>query len=279
MGEGGYATGYATAKFPASEKKKKPKSDDRRPLFLYFADVTEADLAQVAAAESKADARKLLRKFMKIDQPEGLQAEILIDMHYHNYDFCISSDFPAEKTSTFLSIMKIVVEDAVRLRLPASDAFKLFEDLLMKHSVERPPFSVGIFSFDDVKSLVEYATHTFFRHYKLYMHSFMTHCNARVCIDEPRPGAAPLVNAPVPMSAADEVDPRMQPELAHLFRPSEAEEAEAEMRRLQAESEEPQDAKTAFIKKLVEEGTQKLVAAFEEKLQQQDQQFQSLLEG
>lgn len=274
MGEG-----YPTAKGSVSEKKQKPKADDRRPLFLYFSDVTEADLAQVAAAESKTEVRKLLRKFMKIDQPEGLQAEILIDMHYHNYAFCLQSGFPAEKTSTLLSIMKIVLEDAVRLRLPPSDAFKLFEDLLMKHSVERPPRSVGIFSFDDIKSIVEYATHTTFRHYKLYMHSFMTHCDAKVCIDEPRPGAAPLVNAPVHMFMADEVDPRMQPELAHLFRPSEQEQAEAEMRRLQAEAEEPQDAKTAYIKQLVEEGTKKLVAAFEEKLQQQDEQFQSLMHG
>eukprot|EP00440_Ansanella_granifera_P039502 gb/GFBE01042851.1/.p1 GENE.gb/GFBE01042851.1/~~gb/GFBE01042851.1/.p1 ORF type:complete len:280 (+),score=69.58 gb/GFBE01042851.1/:1-840(+) len=270
------AGGYATAK---AAEKPKPRKDELRPLFLYFADVSEADLAKVAAAETKSEVRKLLQELMKIDQPEGLKAEILVDMHYHNYSFCVSSGFPPEKTSTFLSIMKVVLEDAVRLRLTPEDAFNQFQDWLLKHSVERPPRSVGIFSFDDVKSIVEYATNTFFRHIRLYMYAFMTHCDVRLRVEEPGRGAAPLVVQPLPMSVDDEVDPRLQPELAHLFRPSDQEAAEAEMRRIREKAQEPEDQRAAIIKQRVEEGVKRLMETFEGKLKEQDERFQAALSG
>eukprot|EP00913_Durusdinium_trenchii_P016581 g15586.t1 len=117
---------------------------------------------------------------------------------------------------------------------------------------DRPPprpRSVGIFSFDDVKSIVEYATNSFFRHYRLYMYAFMTHCD--VCL---------------------RVDPTVQPELAHLFRPSEQEQAEAEMRRIRSK-QEPEDERSAMIKQRVEEGVKKLMEDFETKLKEQDVYF------
>lgn len=259
---------------PREHRSKKPPAETiLRPLFLYFSDITEANLKQAAEAETKADLRKLLKEFMKIDQPEGLRAEILVDMHYHNYSFCMSKGFPPEKTSTFLSIMKILLEDAIRERLTPEDAFSRFQDLLLKHSVERPPRSVGIFSFDDVTSLVEYVTNTFFRHYRLYMYAFSTKCDLRLQIHEPHEGIVPTVKS-LPMHINEEVDPQVQPELAHLFRPSEEEEAENELRRIR---EEMQDPRAALIKKRVEEGVARLLENFEEQLAEQDKRFESML--
>mmetsp|Transcript_57391 Transcript_57391/g.92986 ORF Transcript_57391/g.92986 Transcript_57391/m.92986 type:complete len:295 (-) Transcript_57391:40-924(-) len=250
--------------------------DDPTPLFLYFADVTEADLARMAATGTKEVVRQILQECMKIDQPEGPRAEILLDLHYHNYSFCMSKGFPPEKTSTVLSMMKIVLEGAVRQRLTAEAAFDLFEDWLLKHSIERPPRSVGIFSFDDVKSIVEYATNTFFRHYRLYMYAFMTHCDVRLRVDEPGGGAAPLVIKPLPMRMQDEVDPMAQPELANLFRQSEEEMAEAEIRRIRELQEQQQeDPRAAMIKRRVAEGLKSLMENFEGKLKEQDERFTS----
>lgn len=279
--EPGYSSGYGSyanttiSDFAMTKTLKPRPPSDMRPLFLYWADVSEVDLATVAAAETKAEIRQLLKEYMKVDQPDELRAEVLTDMHYHNYSFCVSSSFPPEKTSTLLSIMKILLEDSVRLRLEPEDAFQLFQDWLLKHSVERPR-SVGIFSFDDVKSIVEYATNSFFRHYRLYMYAFMTHCDVCLRVGEPLGGAKPLILKPLPMTIESEVDPTVQPELAHLFRPSEQEQAEAEMRRIRSK-QEPEDERSAMIKQRVEEGVKKLMEDFETKLKEQDERFQAML--
>jgi len=259
-----------------TKMKPRPKPEDLRPLFLYWADIAEADLAQIAAARTKAEIRQLLKEHLKVDQPDEFRAEVLTDMHYHNYSFCVSQAFPPEKTSTVLSIMKIVLEDAVRLRLTPEDAFQLFQDWLLKHAVERPPRSVGIFSFDDVKSIVEYATNSFFRHYRLYMYAFTTHCDVCLRVGEPLGGATPLLVSPLPMTTESEVDPTTQPELAHLFRPSEQEQAEMDMRRIRSK-QEPEDEKAALIKQRVEEGVKRLMEQFEGKLKEQDERFQAML--
>lgn len=69
--------------------------------------------------------------------------------------------------------------------------FQTFQDLLIKHSVERPPKSVQIFSPSDVEKIVEYAVeryddslflitlahtvvHSYFKKFRLYQYIFDT---------------------------------------------------------------------------------------------------------
>jgi len=249
----------------------------KKPLFLYFTDLSESDLERIGAAESKAQTKQLLKECLQIDEAKGFKTEILADMHYHNYTFCLSREFVPAKTSTFLSIMKAVLDEAVSKRLEAEGAFDVCKELLLKHGVERPPWSVGIFSFDDVKAIMEYVHHTFFRHYRLYMYAFMTHCDLSFCVDHPSGNVAPPTARILTLTLQDEVDPRTQPELAHLFKPSEAELAEAEMRKLRGEIS-PEE-KAAQIKKKVDEGVQKLMDSFEERLRAQDEKFQAMLDS
>lgn len=246
------------------------KAASFRPVFLYYTDVTEGDMARLTAAESKAQVKTVLKDLMKIDQAEGFRMEILADMHYHNYSFCTSRDFSAEKTSTLLSLMKLVLQEAISKRLAVDDAFEVFKDWLLKHSVERPPWSVGIFTFDDVKAIMDYVHNTFFRHYRLYMHVFMTHCDLTFHMDELRGGVASPPVRPLPIKAEDEVDPWAQPELLQLFRP-ELEQAEAAQRARAAEA--PVEDKAALIKRKVDTGVAKLMEKFEQMLQAQDEKF------
>ncbi|KAI5078703.1 hypothetical protein GOP47_0006374 [Adiantum capillus-veneris] len=46
------------------------------------------------------------------------------------------------------------------------------KDLLLLHSVQRPPFSTQIFSWADLKAITSYLLNTYYRHYKLYQYSF-----------------------------------------------------------------------------------------------------------
>eukprot|EP00439_Symbiodinium_sp_Y106_P047989 s2551_g6.t1 len=88
----GYASSTASGFAMPKTLKPRPKPEDMRPLFLYWADVTEACLAQIASVETKAEVRQLLKEHMKVDQPDELRAEVLTDMHYHNYSFCENGD-------------------------------------------------------------------------------------------------------------------------------------------------------------------------------------------
>lgn len=253
--------------------------EDERPIFLYYADVSEEDVLSIAAASSKAEVKQLLKACMKIDQAEGYRMEILADMHYHNYAFCAARDFTPKKTSTFLSVMKLVLAEAVSRRLTVDDAFDVFKAWLLKHSVQRPPKSVGIFTFEDVRAIMEYVHGSFFRHYKLYMYVFMTECNMNLFVDDLSSGIAPPPVRLQCLRAEDEIDPRSQPELAHIFRPSEAEQAEAEMRRIRERDAPPEEKRAALIQQKIDAGMKKLLESFEDKLKDQDERFQPLLEA
>mmetsp|Transcript_33745 Transcript_33745/g.73860 ORF Transcript_33745/g.73860 Transcript_33745/m.73860 type:complete len:259 (+) Transcript_33745:61-837(+) len=245
-----------------------------RPLFLCFADASDADLERVAAAETKAEAKALLKSIMGVDQGAGPRAEILADFHYHTYAFCISSGFSAEQTSTVLSIMKIVLDNAIRGKLQHDEAFSIFKSWLLKHSVERPPRSVGIFTFEDVQAITAYIHDTFFRTYRLYLYAFTSQCDlivdARVADASTTAPLRPFVLKP-----DDIVDPMAQPEFEHLFQQSE--QMKAEEARRQAEKE-PEDRATT-IKRQVDEGVKKLMETFDVKLREQDERFHKLLDG
>merc|ERR1712039_717754 len=206
---------------------------------------------------------------MHIDQEEGFRTETLADMHFHNHSFCVSRNFAPNKTSTLLSIMKLVLEESVSNRLPVNESFDVFKTWLLKHAVDRPPWSVGIFTFEDVQATMDFVHNTFFRQYRLYMCAFMTQCNLDFRINDVIGLVAPPIIPPSIMKADFVTKKEEQPELAHLFKPTEAEHLEAEQRRLQAA---PEDKET-MIKRKVEEGMKTLMANFEDRLRQQDEDF------
>lgn len=261
----------------SGRKSPQEKIDMGRPIFLRYTDVKEEDIARLAQAESKTQVKNILKECMKVDQSEGFRTDILADLHYHNYTFCVKAELSPDKTSTLLSIVKVLLEEAVEKRLPEEDAFASFKDWLLKHGVERPPWSVGVFNFEEIKKIMDYVHNTFFRHYRLYMYVYMTHCNMDVRVDDMDVGVVVPPSRPLKLRASMEVDSKSQPEFAHLFMPSEREQAEEKLRNMQGR-DKPDD-RAGVIKKKVDEGVQKLMEQFEEKLKEQDARFQTLLEN
>lgn len=47
----------------------------------------------------------------------------------------------------------------------------MFKELLLRHSVQRPPHSLAIFTLDDVKALSAWAQDSFYRFYNMYLYS------------------------------------------------------------------------------------------------------------
>jgi len=244
-----------------------------RPLFLTFTDVTEEDLKQMAAISAKADIKLMLNDRMNVDQSEGYRTEILKEFHFHNYSFCLTQGMAPEKTSTFLSIMKVMFEEICLRRLTMNEAFNFFKGWLLKHSVQRPPFSVGVFTFEDVKAITEFVHNTFFRHYKLWMYAYVTHRDVelRVRVDDlvpPAPKLATLWGSAI-------VDPKDQPELRSMFEHAEALNQEMFMQQEALNYE----TKAERVKRILESRIGDLMQNFEDQLKEQDEKFVAQIEN
>jgi len=248
----------------------------QRPIFLQLTDVLESDVERLEKAETKQEVKNILAECMKVDQKEGFRKEILADMHFHNYNFCVTCQLSPVKTSCFLSIMKVVLEEAVAKRMVVEDAFALFKSWLLKHGVDRPPQSVGIFSFEEIKKIMEYVHNTFFRHYRLYMYVYMTFCTMDFRAEDLDVGIVVPYSRPLPLPIMAEVEAsKDQPEFAHLFVASERELAEANRNNKDRDKSED---RAAVIKREVDKGVQKLMVDFEKRLQEQDDGFKQLLQ-
>jgi len=76
-------------------------------------------------------------------------------------------------------------------------SFGLFKELVLAHSVERPPRTTKIFDVEDVAKVVEYMLNSYFRHYSLCVRAeCVCVCPACVC-----PFRAPHALSPTPLCA------------------------------------------------------------------------------
>jgi hypothetical protein len=78
------------------------------------------------------------------------------------------------KAWAFLSILMLLHRTSMKEQQPLrmEDSFALFKRLLVAHSIQRPPYSVRVFSLDESKLLTRYVTHTYYLHYRLYLYVF-----------------------------------------------------------------------------------------------------------
>jgi hypothetical protein len=130
----------------------------------------EAYLALADAQERLGFLRKHAAGGLPFDDAE--RVDIVLDLYYYSLQFGIERAFTADKLSVLFSIMKATFLESMREFLPAKASFNYFRDLLLQHSVQRPPFSVGLFALQDVTAITEFASRSFFRHYLLYKYCF-----------------------------------------------------------------------------------------------------------
>ena len=79
-------------------------------------------------------------------------------------------------------------------------SYKRFEDMLMRHSVERPPYSIGVFNEADAAAIVDHATNHYFRNYKLYQYIFTE--NVRSTVEQKEVGGVEVPRVPRTLSDA-----------------------------------------------------------------------------
>ena len=101
------------------------------------------------------------------------QAEIALDLYTHGVIFARKSHFSPLQLSTLIAVLKRVHEACISTPFENEElTMRLFKELMVKHSVDRPPYSSNVFSLAQVKDITDYVLTTYFKHFKLYKFAF-----------------------------------------------------------------------------------------------------------
>lgn len=98
---------------------------------------------------------------------------IELDLYAYALLFAASHRFTAEQTSAFFTILKSLHELCVSSPYDnLHDALQFFKQLLLRFSVNRPPFSSCLYSIAEASAITDYLLSTYFKFFKLYKYCF-----------------------------------------------------------------------------------------------------------
>mmetsp|Transcript_35265 Transcript_35265/g.80557 ORF Transcript_35265/g.80557 Transcript_35265/m.80557 type:complete len:255 (+) Transcript_35265:76-840(+) len=147
--------------------------ESREMPILLWVDLSVEQVEVYEALEDPEERRKFIASVIGINLDTATDRDkILLEMCNNVMLFCSEKGFTPDKTSSFFGIMKHVHSLAMARFWPLEKTFTYFKNILMKHSVQRPPFSTGIFSLQDVRDITDSVTKGYFRHYLLYKYCF-----------------------------------------------------------------------------------------------------------
>ena len=106
------------------------------------------------------------------DHPTNERSAIALDLYFNALVYANNQGLSLEKTSCLLGIFKATHEKSMAERMTIEKSFGFFKLLALQSSVHRPPYSLGILNFAEMKDMTEYALSTYFRYYKLYQYAF-----------------------------------------------------------------------------------------------------------
>lgn len=174
---------------------------------LTFTDLPQTEMQQLQAKRSRDEILEDLKRIMKLRSKDGFKAEVLAEFHFQNFMFCQKQGFSHEKASAFLSLMRQLHSDTVPARkADVNEASALLEELLARHSRQLPPFSVGIFSKEEVSVMRDFVTRSFLRHFKMYQ--FMYQQQQDISVSSVSKTVIPKVLEPSALHRDFEVDPK-----------------------------------------------------------------------
>ncbi|XP_066519518.1 coiled-coil domain-containing protein 189 isoform X2 [Hoplias malabaricus] len=139
---------------------------------LLWEDLSNSDMEEIEKAEFTADIERILCHALRIELPEP-RLGILLQLYTNIVIFCREQNFNREQTSVLLSIVKNVHQHNTETPLNNMDqCFTYCTELLLCHSVRRPPFSISLFSSEQMTKVLKYFINTYMRHYVLYKYIF-----------------------------------------------------------------------------------------------------------
>eukprot|EP01035_Chromulina_nebulosa_P020224 gene20224-26254_t len=135
----------------------------------------EEDVYALSTVFDVKEIKKLIGKIFKINYDDDVKTDIAIEFYFYNYSFCKDKAFNNRKISTYLSIMHdIFIQDTESMSFNDNimSSYQYFEELLLRHSIERPPNSIGIFSLSDVENVIDYTNTSYYGFFQSYKFIF-----------------------------------------------------------------------------------------------------------
>jgi hypothetical protein len=152
--------------------------------FLAYKEVNEAQYAALEGAATADEVKALLVDTMGVSYPDERKQRIACDLYFYCYAFCKEHAFDGRKTTTFLSMMKQVfqrdTEGDFGTNRTLSNSYEWFEEVLLRHCVERAPSSVQVFEDHEVGPILDFAVDTYFRQYRMYRYIFGVQARVKI---------------------------------------------------------------------------------------------------
>ena len=146
--------------------------------FLVGKGLKDDELEILEKTTSPDKVKSLLEGYFNLGKyaKDERRREIALDFHLYNYDFCKKTGMTREATALFMKMMDITFTDDTNpppSRTPhMQDSFDRFVEMLLKHSVQNPPFQLKVFERSYVDKILDYVTTSYFRQFRLYQYIF-----------------------------------------------------------------------------------------------------------
>lgn len=168
-------------------------------------------------------------QFLYSDVRVAAQVSVLLDLYGHAILFGKATQLTTFKISTFIGILREVHEYSMSHRLSRVESYDYLRQLIIRHSVHRPPYSAMIFDLREVQEIDTYLMSTYYRHYKMYVYCFVPQEVAKLYTVGVRDVAeAPPTNLPALAAAITEEEWKRK--IEEVSRKEEENEMEEELR-------------------------------------------------
>ncbi|XP_032619078.1 cilia- and flagella-associated protein 119 isoform X2 [Chelonoidis abingdonii] len=197
---------------------KQPQCHEARICMWKYLDVHSMHL--IDKAQTTDELKRVLAELFELQGWESdPRAAILLDLYFYTVQFSREHNFTREQSSTFFAIVKDTHEACVETPLSnVEECYHYFTELLFCHAVRRPPFSIDLFSQEQLALMSDYVVNTYFRHFKLYKYAFTPQVRLDISLSYvgmPEPELEPAaelgelaesVMVPVPPAQEEEAD-------------------------------------------------------------------------
>ncbi|KAM8962418.1 cilia- and flagella-associated protein 119 [Pelodytes ibericus] len=142
--------------------------------FLFRRDLSMRDLDVLQQISSVEEFHRTVSGILCVGSSVSeSRVSVLLDLYYYTMRFCRDSEFSREQTSCLFSIVKETHATCLDTPLGNADVcYKYFKELLLCHAIHRPPYSLKLFTPEQIQCISHYFLNTYFRHFKLYKYVF-----------------------------------------------------------------------------------------------------------
>lgn len=183
--------------------------------FLLYADLDPDGLAELDAAADEEATKATLVRLLKLEADTPLRLEVVLELYLNTLRFAREQGFSIEKTSTLFSIVKRNHEEMAEAFLPPQKSWEYLKSLLLAHSVQRPPHSIGVFTLSELKLITDFALTYYYRRFKLYRYAFtlrhVKHIDLKTTFAELPPDSFPSLHDGIPFEPVKEEEAETPP--------------------------------------------------------------------